>query len=190
MPLTLPGVKNVLFLHAQSAGEGFSYQPVTEMSGAYTLVASSGITIETDEDVKTATIGLKSKTSYWSCPGVAFTAADHDPTPDFYSYSQEVAYANDDHITFVAPVTLPHGAVVTAVLVFGNVTDETYLLRRVPIVGGSSDTLADANINTEDTNISNATIDNLNYVYFFSTSTLDNSDTISGARITYTTNYD
>ena len=45
-------------------------------------------------------------------------------------------------------------------------------------------------IGTTDSSISNATIDNSLYSYYFVTSTMDQYDGIYGAIISYTTDYD
>ena len=50
--------------------------------------------------------------------------------------------------------------------------------------------MATAAVDTEDTTISNATIDNSTYGYFFVVTNGDVGDEIHGARITYTTDYD
>ena len=96
--------------------------------------------------------------------------------------------ADADGISFDTPVFLPHGAVVTGCIVEGNAaaTAETWTLYRTTIDGASGDLMGTANIGTADTIISEATIDNENYFYLVSTTSLDTDDRINGTRITYT----
>ena len=128
-------------------------------------------------------------TKYWSCPGLSFRGTNPDTDQLFIGASGN-AKADANVITFWAPVYLPHGAVVTAVVVYGDnaARAETWTLYRIGIDAGTGDptAMATANIDTQDTSISNATIDNQNYIYFFKTSSLDLNDEIYGARITYT----
>ena len=145
-----------------------------------------------DFTVSTGAVSLKNKTSYWSCLGTNFHGGA--PSEDLIAYvAGGTVTAQADSISFLAPVSLPQGAVVTAVIVYGNAgaTDETWEFRRLTIAdpGGSAVTLAYTNIETEDTSV-NATINNSVYSYHLTTSSLDNGDAIYGARITYTTDYD
>ncbi len=90
-------------------------------------------------------------------------------------------------ITFFAPVNLPHGATVTSVKGYGSIADETVSLIRVPTTGSTNDTLSAAtNFGTEQTTITNATIDNLNFCYTLFTSSLDVGDDIFFVVIQYT----
>lgn len=98
--------------------------------------------------------------------------------------------ALDDSMEFSKTVVLPQGAVVTKCIVYGSETDESWGLIRAKVDGSEAGSvMASAAIDTEDTSISNATIDNDTYCYYLVTSTLDNNDTVAGARITYTTLY-
>jgi len=83
-------------------------------------------------------------------------------------------------------IQIPNGAVVTGAILYGNDTAETWTLKRITLSDLTQIVLGTAVINTEDTTISNATIDNSLYTYFFQTSTLDAADTISGGRVTFT----
>lgn len=133
---------------------------------------------------------VKNKTSYWSCAGVDFIPKN--PDTDSIHYINQVVEADETGRSFYAPIFLPHGAIITAVKVFGNdpgAVDESWTLYRNAFVDGVTSSMAAANINTEDTSISYATIDNNNYSYAFRTSTLDDGDEVWGARIKYTTNY-
>jgi len=125
-------------------------------------------------------------TYYWSCPPSNFTSGG--PDTDNVTISSNFIGANAADIIFYAPVFLPHGAVVTEAIVLGNAGAgaETWDLRRMSYDGGAGDSMATANINTEDATITNATIDNQNYYYVIGTSSLDTTDSLYGARITYT----
>jgi len=127
-------------------------------------------------------------TYYWSCSGQNFIARKPDTDPVTYGGTTGDVTAGGDGIPFRAPVFLPHGAVITAVEVFGNAaaSAETWYLSRGNLSTGASSDMGIANINTEDTSISNATIDNNTYCYWFNTSSLDSGDDIWGARIIYT----
>ncbi len=126
-------------------------------------------------------------TTYWSCPGTAFTPLNPD-VDDVYMPGG-AAIASENGIAWSAPVSLPHRAIVTGAIIYGNAgaQAETWSLLRRSLNGTTQVNMANANINTEDTSISNATIDNSAYRYYFYTSSVDDGDTIYGARITYTT---
>jgi hypothetical protein len=121
-------------------------------------------------------------TSYYNIPGSEFK---HSLNTDLWEMLNGTFYADGDTI-ISSPVHLPNGSVVTGVNVYGNDTTETYTLLRKTANSTANSTMATANINTEDTTISNATIDNENYNYFFVTSTLNDGDIIYGARVNYT----
>jgi len=92
-------------------------------------------------------------------------------------------------VSFTKAVQLPHGAVVTAVIVWGENSSNTWILQRA-VLGTPTTiiTMASGNQNSSDTSISNATIDNSAYVYELGTGGASGEYT-SGARITYTTDY-
>jgi hypothetical protein len=126
-------------------------------------------------------------TLYWSCAGVHFDGVN--PASDAIQKMQDGSVgANADGIEFIVNVDLPDGATVVGVEVFGNAaaSAETWTLNRIALADATNVTLATANINTEDTSIDNATVDNSTYSYYFYTSSLDTDDSIYGARITYT----
>ena len=145
----------------------------------------------THADVAANTTLLATKTSYLSIAGIGFGA--RNPDVDDVSRSETVGQIQSVASKAVsASVNLPHGAVVTACIVYGvaGIDDETWYLRREEVASGvGNDTMATAAGNTEDTSISNATIDNSAYRYWISTSVLSIGDIVYGARITYTTNY-
>jgi len=125
------------------------------------------------------------KTSYLNIPSAAF----HGASPDV----DDVSYGNDGGFSVNAGVTdakaaviLPHGAIVTACIVYGSNTALNWFLVRSNDHDAAGSNMATTVINTEDTSISNATIDNQNYQYNIWINNLDSL--IYSARITYTTN--
>ena len=89
--------------------------------------------------------------------------------------------------TDVAPVFLPHGSVVTAAIVWSD-DPGTWSLIRMTNGTTTASTMATAEANTEDSTITNATIDNNTYNYFIAAAS--GGAVIYAARITYTTDYD
>lgn len=141
------------------------------------------------EDVReTPTTEAATGTKYWSCLGVQFQIGI--PKFDDASYKPTGGDVQADQVGvfFYAPVSLPQGAVVTGVIVYGDAAAgaENWTMVRVTLTDITAATMATANINTEDSTISNDTIDNQTYGYFIKTSTLDTNDNIFGARVTYT----
>jgi len=141
-----------------------------------------------DFSIASGVVSLKSKTSYYSINPAEW---NHYQSTKDVSRTSAYCKPNEDAVVFHAAVHLPHGAVVTGIIVYGDAaaTAESYTLYRTNKDDQNGDTLAQANIGTADATISNATIDNSNYTYVLSTSTLDTDDKIYGAVITYTTDY-
>ena len=73
-------------------------------------------------------------------------------------------------------------------MVDGVDATQTWSLIRVIAGAGSYGTMATAAVDTADTTITNATIDNTTYSYFFKV-TADTNDYIIRAYVKYTTNY-
>ena len=131
------------------------------------------------------------KGEVWSCAGNNFKGTS--PEVDNIAYinldtGKVLGQENDN--TLIAPVSLPNGATITAAIVYGNAAAAsgiTWTLYRVNISSDSGGSLASASVNTEDTSISDAVIDNNTFAYFISTGTdeFDNNDEIHGARIKY-----
>ncbi len=127
-------------------------------------------------------------TLYWSCPGIHFDGIYPDVNDVTKTAGSGKIRANTDTITLVGSVDLPDGATVTGAIVYGNAAAEaeTWTLHRATLAAAAVGTLATSVINTEDTTINNAVIDNSIYFYYFRTTSLDTNDEIYGARITYT----
>lgn len=85
---------------------------------------------------------------------------------------------------FCFPVLLPHGAIVTAAVLYGT-AGGAWALYRCNNNSTASAIMAQAATNTEDVTISNATIDNQTYNYMVQAS-LNTTEVIHGIRITYT----
>lgn len=134
---------------------------------------------------------LKNKTSYWSCSGSNFQSGDLNTEMTWSDTGTALLNSADN--SGIASVELPHGAVVTGVIVDGNAsleTNYTYVLTRMTRSDNSVATMGTAACGTEDTSIDNATIDNSTYCYFIVIPDENFSDAIIyGARITYTTDY-
>ena len=127
-----------------------------------------------------------SETKYWSCSGLHFDSispATINVTKAAAGYIAALATTS-----FRANVNLPNRAKVSSVEVFGNAgaSDTAWTLQRIELSDATYDVMATANINTADSTISNATVDNLTYGYLFFTGDCLNGDKIYGARITYT----
>ena len=139
-------------------------------------------------DIECQTITFNAVTSYWGCSGQNFSAGNTE--------TDNVDYDLDGFFNVVgnpvnedchAPVTLPHGAIVTAVIVYGADAGNTWALRRrVYAQASAAEDLATAAINTEDSTISNATINNSTHKYWLTVTGVFAGDDVRGARITYT----
>ncbi len=122
----------------------------------------------------------------WTCAGANFVPYSDTTTYGYDSNSTGALRIDEESEFTLAPVSLPTAAIVTGCVITGNFSDETWELVRVNFATAATTQMATANVNTEDTTISSATINNGTYVYFISTSSINTNDRIYGARITYT----
>lgn len=132
-------------------------------------------------------IASKGNEQYKNYPPTTFVAA----SPDTNDITLSAAFLTcvDNAITFYGTANLPDNAVISAAIVTGNISDETWWLKRIPLdgsEGSSGTTLATGNFNTEVKITKNNQVNNELYSYTFQTASLDNSDRIYGGRITYT----
>ena len=122
---------------------------------------------------------------HWGCVGASFKGLNPDTDQLIIDNLTARIEAQSDQIILVAPIHLPHGAVVTSAIVYGNTSvTEIWYLKRVAWTGAQV-TMASANIGSGDGSISNATILNSTYAYFLVTTSIDNGDAIHGATIAY-----
>ena len=126
------------------------------------------------------------KGEVWSCSAQAWqTARENDDVEKDDNRNQLVWSATAGSTIAAVDVQLPNGATITSCVVYGSDTGLTWTLYRDLItLAASADTLATANVGTEDTTISNAVIDNHNYCYWIVVSGLT-SDSLYGARVKY-----
>ena len=108
----------------------------------------------------------------------------------------DVAYGTDGtgqmfisggSVQAVANVTIPDGATITEVAVYGNAAteDSTWTLYRNPTTTNTAETLATATVNTADSSISLAVVDNSAFSYHIAVGTLVTNDRLFGAKIKY-----
>jgi len=169
-----------------SAYERVAVQPVVDDKIAdHTGVADAHHAKYTDEEARAA-VGYNG-TKYWGCAGCYFDA-NLPASDNIIKGSNGDIKAAADGIAFNAGVLLPHGAVITSVIIRGNAgaEEETWTLYRKTLSTGAGSIIASAAINTADTSIDTPTVDNSLYAYILGTSSLDTDDTIYGATITYT----
>ena len=131
-------------------------------------------------ETATATVGTK----ILSISGTDFNAQNAET--DNISHLGYGLGVSATAVFLTVGVNLPHGATVTSVIVTGNISDETWTLRRT-ITDKEQEAMATGNIGTEDTSITTPIIDNDIYHYYIATSGLDNGDTIYKVKIKYTT---
>ncbi len=141
----------------------------------------AGITLSTTE------FQLKNKTSYWTCAGSNFLVKTVD-TFTLVGGSAVITNGSGSDADFFAPVLIPHGAVITSCIIYGNDSTDTWDLRRCLLTDATSDSMANAAVNTSNSSITNATINNATYFYILR-GIIANTKAIYGAKITYTTDY-
>jgi len=126
-------------------------------------------------------------TQYLSISGIGFSADEPDVDDVAYNGTTGSLILHGSAITPMGQVQLPHGATVTAVIVYANVSTEGFLLRSSLLVNNT--TLiehADGTLNSETTTITTPIIDNTTRQYHIMADQLDAGDIIYGAKITYT----
>jgi len=136
-----------------------------------------------------ASLTVEAVTNYWTCAGGHFDAFNPD-TNEVQKTSNGYLKAEENGVNTQCSVSLPHGATVTGVIVYGNaaaVSEESFNMYRLEFADGSGDAMSTGtSIGTEDTSIDNAVVDNSLYSYWIYTSSLDTNDEVWGARVTYT----
>jgi hypothetical protein len=127
------------------------------------------------------------KIGFYSCAGANFDP--EDPNSDIHSKFNSTGIiiftAAPTGGDALAAVSLPHGAVITKVQVWGNNTGNTFNLSRSILGVSSGSNIASGNINSETEDISSPIVDNSKYSYFLRVDGLGIGDVINDARITY-----
>ena len=137
------------------------------------------------EDVRETETAAQGETAYWSASGFDFWTI---PTATGLTYNSSTGSLNFTGTNTVwTQVHLPQGATITAAVVFSSESDETWDLQRTTIDGTTRTIIGTANQNTEDTSISTPIVDNSQFAYYLRTSSMDSTDVLFGARVTYTT---
>ena len=122
------------------------------------------------------------------------TEGNHNPAGVFdfgTSYTGfNAEFSSGSNVPFYIPVDLPNGVVVTGAIAYSRATTGavTWNLYRATLAGtGAPASMASGSGDAEDTTISNATIDNTTYRYYFKIDWASGDEwRISGAKITYT----
>jgi len=130
-------------------------------------------------------VAIVSGTNYWSCTGVNFHVKNPDTDAHTYDDAEGTMAAKANDLQGFASVELPHGAVVTKVIVYGTFGGN-WALRRISLPYANFQTMATATAGVEDITIDNPTIDNQNWAYHLHFYDLDDGEIVVGARITYT----
>ena len=130
-------------------------------------------------------------TNFYSVPGTKFTSGRADTDVITRSHTDGAIQAGASDMETVLSIEIPHGAIITGVVVEGNAGAEagiTWTMFHGARDGGAATTMATAAVGTTDTSITDATIDNENRIYFIGTgiNEFDAGDEINGALITYT----
>ncbi len=126
-------------------------------------------------------------TNYLSIGGFGWSGARPDTNDIAYDIGSGSMTLTGAAISAVAAVELPHGATITSVIVTSNVSTENYFLKSALLAdNGTVQTHAQESLNTEDVVITDPIVDNSTRQYFLSTSTMDATDVIWGAKIEYT----
>ena len=174
------------------AGEGIDINAGSVVAGENATDSNKGIaSFNADFTVTTGNVALANKTSYWSCAGIAFDGSSPDVDNVFKDGDEGYIETSSAGIYLSAPVALPQGVVITSVKVCGDATSTLWYLQRADSTNpGFASSLASANIGTADTSITNPTIDNSRYFYYFETVSMPLNSWTYGAIISYTTDYD
>jgi hypothetical protein len=131
---------------------------------------------------------LSSEESFWSGGAVQFVGNSTDDNN--YTYVAEAGMGAwvqviRNNIKLHCVPSLPQGAIITDMIVYGSASDEQYLLLQAPLNSqNNAITLATGSFNA--VSKLKALVDNSQYYYIITTSALDTNDQIYGAVINYT----
>ena len=101
-----------------------------------------------------------------------------------YVLSQSLQNTYAGTVGYFASIELPDGAVITGAVAYGSSNSDSWQVTRINHTGSTS-LLASDNMNSEDTEIVTATVDNDTYSYVFYVA-LAQDEYLYGARINYT----
>ncbi len=150
-------------------------------------VLADGSTVNDPLSAWNGTAAPDLNTNYWSVGGNGFTTTE----PDIDDITQDSGTGeltlNGASLVAKAPIYLPNGATVTAVVVYSNVSTEDFLFQSALIADNSDFIIhAQSALNTPDITITSGVIDNSTRKYMLRTESMDTTDVINGALITYT----
>ena len=173
--------------HTQNTDTALGAQSEDLDMNTHKIVNVTDPTANQDAATKAYVNSLLGSSGVWSCSGFAFIPTEPDVDDITYNATNAKVTSNAGGQRFYASVNLPDGATVTHAIVWASDATESWGLERVDLSTQTVTSLASANIDTEDSTISNATIDNTNYAYHLRTTTnLEATEAVYGARIKYT----
>lgn len=168
------------------AGEGIDITTGSIISGENATTSNKGIASfnSSDFSVSSGAVSLRSKTTYRNYPGLAFHPEDETTQWHTTDFGNKTWDSTDK--AFLA-LDLPHGATITAIIVYGSAGVQFQLRRKQTNSSDGTTGYTTTDINT--TFSTSLSVDNLNYSWFVRVSSLDATDSIYGCRVTYTTDY-
>ena len=160
MVLDFPGLLNTTFKYSKETEQGFG---------------------STKNELIWSISGISFKGWIQGNQGLSFPGLEHQ-----YHYTIGTLESDQDTAFFFAPVELPDGAVITSAIVFGNLNTNQWVFDQIELITGTETEIAAANFNSNNDALTDFTIDNSKFAYLIRTGDLDDTDTIYGAKITYT----
>ena len=181
--------KGILLTMLNEKDEFKRFETTTLLAGRTQIEATNTFNTS-DFEIINNVVDLKNKTSYWSCPGGSFIEELSGDTWNHTNDFQSKLTIITGNGFMYAPVFLPNGAEITACVVYGDDATNTWIFYKKGISTGIATSLANANVDTEDTTIlaGSEVVDNSTYSYFIRVM-MGVNDSIQGARVTYTTDY-
>lgn len=124
----------------------------------------------------------------WSKAGLGFSGTNPDTDSLHYTATNGTLTVDGTGVTLVCPVEIPDGATIVSAVVHGQAAGESWSLIRGILSDTSTGlvTMGTQSIDSTDSTIQSAVVDNSMYRYWFATTSLDATDTIEDARILFT----
>lgn len=164
-------------------GNSFERINLQDSDASGNIVISNKVTTDTDwYPDNTVFQANRKKTYVWTCPGVAFSATESE---EFWQDSGGAYIALSTQNIRTPLSSLPDGSKIKKVIVRGSTNARTWRLYRSEISTENTSSMASAALNTEDTTISNATIDYSQYTYFLVVENLQSDEGVISVRVTY-----